>query len=40
MSKEKNCAQKTEENQELFSATVFFIGWYINTKFFRIKKFF
>lgn len=40
MSKEKNCVQKTEGNQELFSATVFLIGWYINTKIFRIKKFF
>lgn len=28
MSKEKNCVQKTEENQELFSATVFF-NWLV-----------
>lgn len=40
MSKEKNCVQKTEEKQELFSATVFLIDWHINTKIFRIKKFF
>ncbi len=40
MSKEKNCVQKTEGNQELFSSTVFLIVWHINTKIFRIKKYF